>query len=622
MFATIYHTGDMFMKGLRFLHYSLAILLAMCLFLPCQSLAQIEEMIDTKETRDIVMFRGDIVSLKVYSLTRIAISTPGIVDIVNADVDEILLSGKAIGQTQIFIWDEYGKRSVLARVMEQDISMVKERIEQLLAAAEIEGITLTPSLYEGKLIATGKVNKVQKEGFDQGLADLEGIGDFVINLVDAQGDLIQIDAQIIEVSAGWDKELGVKWTNLSAWTFTKTANDLIDALKFGTYDNTDNPVKAVINAALTEANARDIARPSIVVSDGEEASILVGGEVPITKTTVSDGLQTEDVTYKPYGVQLNVTPSIMDDDKIDITLNVTISDTDSGPNAIEGSFTTTTAQTKVLLDDGQTIIIAGLIQKAEEDVTEKVPFLHRIPILGKFLFTHKKELRMPDTEVIISLTPRLRRQKNKLKTKEEIQKEEELLQKKKEVEEGMDEFGLKIKDDSVLQGDDKKVEMDEFGLKIKDDSVLEGGNDIQVPAGEGKIVNQEKTMAEEQADLDKMLESIESNAAKDLSLMEEGVSEDISKYARDVQQKIAQRISFPLQAKEEGWEGTVTLSLTILSDGTLNNSSVKNSSGRNIFDEDALTTAKIVSPFDPFPAELEMDEITVAIPVVYNQDVF
>ncbi len=599
------------MRKSSFLRYCFLAVLFLCVLAVPFAQSQVEEKIDTKEKRDVILYRGDLVSLKVYSLTRIAISTPGVVDIVNADVDEILLVGKSLGQTQIFIWDEYGKRSVLARVMEEDLSMVKERIEQLLAAAQIEGVKLEHSAYEGKLIATGKVNKVQKEEFDK---VIEGFGEFIINMVDEQGDLIQLDAQIVEMETGWTKEFGVKWTGLDSWTFGESDANFWDALRFGTYKSSDNDITAVINAAITELKGKELSRPSILVSDGEEASINVGGEVPIVESTVSDAGTTENVTYKTYGVQFSATPEIMDDDKINITLNVSLSSQGELVGDTNNfAFTTTSAQTKVLLDDGQTIIIAGLLQQSESDVVTKVPFLNRIPIIGPLLFTHTALSRTPNKEVVIILTPHLRRQKNKLKTNQEIKAAEALKAK----------MADEKKDAGAEFGEDGEMNEDEWAaLEEKAIAV----DDKKQAAGEEGVSPQEETepaTVNEEKSIDDKLSDIEKGAGQALAVnVEEGVTAVITDYAKAVQQKIADRISFPYQAKEEGWDGVVMLSLTILSDGTLNDASVKESSGHDIFDMDALNTAEIVAPFDPFPVELEMDELTISVPVAYSQEAF
>jgi Flp pilus assembly secretin CpaC len=314
---------------------------------PLQCFAQAEEYIDTLENKDIVLYQGDIVALRVYSLTRIAISKPGIVQIINADVDELLLSGAALGQTQIFIWDEYGKRSLLARVMEQDLDMVKERIQQLLDAGEIEGITLEHSAYEGKLIATGKVNKVQKEDFDEIIKEFS---EFVINMVDEQGDLIQIDAQVTELDTTLSKAMGVSWSQPPI-TLTEDAapgadkSGFSDVFRIGDFARTAT-ITATINALLAETKARDLAKPSLIVSDGQSASINIGGEVPIATSVTSDGAVSENVSYKTYGVNLSITPEIMDDDKIDININISISDQDSDFTGEGTAFTTTSVNTQ------------------------------------------------------------------------------------------------------------------------------------------------------------------------------------------------------------------------------------------------------------------------------------
>jgi len=579
------------MKGLRFFRFCLVAVLCLCLAGgPCLY-AQVEENVDTRERKDVVLYLGDLVSLKVYSLTRIAISKPGVIEIVNADVDELLLVGKSLGQTQIFIWDEYGKRSILARVMEQDLQMIKERIEQLLAAAEIKGITLEHSAYEGKLIATGKVNSSQKEEFDKVIGDFSG---FLINMVDEQGDLIQIDAQITQLDTTLEKTLGVQWSQ--GFTVeegsmpTNTNGYFGDIIKIGDLSRT-SLIEATVNALLATSQARTLSRPSVVVSDGEEASILVGGEVPVVTSLSSDGAVSENVQYKNYGVQLSVTPEIKDDEKIDITLNVSVSDIGAmyGENA---SFTTTSTNTKILLDDGQTVIIAGLIKQGQSITENKVPFLSSIPLIGIF-FRYKQYEENPDTELVISLTPRIRRQKNKLKTQQEMEAEEKVKQ------EAVDEVAVL----STPAADAVKEEAD-------------SNKESDAP----EKLEDQRVVTEEEA-LDQKLAQIEEAAQAD-KIVEEEMPAAITDYAKNVQRKIAERISYPYQAKEEGKEGTTVLSLTILSDGTLNDVFVTEASGYSLFDNDAVNTAQIVSPFDPFPVELEMDEITISVPVVYSQQAF
>lgn len=591
------------MKGFRYIWFCLAAAFVVGAVSVSLAVAQVEEKIDTREKRDVILYKGDLVSLKVYSLTRIAISTPGIVDIVNADVDEILLVGNTLGQTQIFIWDEYGKRSVLARVMEQDLDMIKERIEQLLNSAGITGVKMENSAYEAKIIATGKVNKSQKELFDKVIADF---GVYVINMVDAQGDLIQIDAQITELSKTLTEVLGVNWGATDEGQAESRAISLAEsgtpslgirnAFRVVNMDRT-NAIAATVNAMLDIGEAKHLSRPSLVLSDGETATMTVGGEVPVKTsqfTGTGDAVSTETITYKQYGLTFSVTAEIKDNEKVDVTLNVDINDLDATTGS-DGGVLTTSTQTKVLLDDGQTIIIAGLIKKSEIKTETKFPFLSSIPILG--MLFRNKSTSAPDREIVISLTASIRRQRNNLKTVKELE-EDSLIKEKASQEAGTE---------AAMNETDTVEEMD---------------NTEETPVDLSQPLEEIPDPSLEQ-DLDEVLSGVEKAAREEVSLEETGeISSVITDYAKGVQQKIAERISFPFAAKENGWEGVVMLSLKILSDGQLNDVSVKESSGHSIFDSDAVNTAKIVAPYAPFPVEMEMDEVTVSIPVTYSQEAF
>jgi len=81
------------------------------------------EILDSVMTDEVYMIKGELVSLSVAALTRISISDPDVIDIVNAEENEILLVGQGSGQTALFIWDEQGKRTVMVYVFERDLEL-------------------------------------------------------------------------------------------------------------------------------------------------------------------------------------------------------------------------------------------------------------------------------------------------------------------------------------------------------------------------------------------------------------------------------------------------------------------------------------------------------------------
>ncbi len=97
-----------------------------------------------------------------------------------------------------------------------------------------------------------------------------------------------------------------------------------------------------------------------------------------------------------------------------------------------------------------------------------------------------------------------------------------------------------------------------------------------------------------------------------------GIPPEMADYVRNVQQKISESIVYPKEARENGWQGTVKLGVMILHDGTLAYAMVKESSGFDLFDQYAVSTAKNVAPYDSFPSNTNLQELNVTIPIVYS----
>jgi protein TonB len=107
---------------------------------------------------------------------------------------------------------------------------------------------------------------------------------------------------------------------------------------------------------------------------------------------------------------------------------------------------------------------------------------------------------------------------------------------------------------------------------------------------------------------------------KGTSFDESNRSDAITIYVRSIQRKISRAISFPYEAKKQGWSGTVKLSMLVLSDGSLSDVTVRESSGHGVLDKDAVNTTQILAPFEPFPAEIGLEELWVTLPIIYTQE--
>jgi len=156
----------------------------------------------------------------------------------------------------------------------------------------------------------------------------------------------------------------------------------VNGMMFGTIQN---DWAAVVQAVTQDTRSNILATPSIVTVDNEEASFLVGQEVPtISGSTTGDNndnpFQTVDRTE--IGIKLKVTPQINEGDAVQMTIEQEVSSL-SGATAVDVIINKRELKTTVMADDGETIVLGGLIDEDVQESVSKVPLLGDIPILGK-----------------------------------------------------------------------------------------------------------------------------------------------------------------------------------------------------------------------------------------------
>ncbi|MBM3251978.1 MAG: type II and III secretion system protein, partial [Candidatus Omnitrophica bacterium] len=170
---------------------------------------------------------------------------------------------------------------------------------------------------------------------------------------------------------------------------------------------------ALIEALNSVGKTNTLSTPRITVLNNQEAKILVGTkEVYVsTSTTTSEGVSTtaEAVTFVDVGVTLSVTPTINPDGFVTMKIRPEVSSTGTPYTTASGNqipvVSTSEAETNVMVKDGSTIIIGGLIKDKIQDTVKKVPLLGDIPLIG--LVFRSKDKTTTKTELAIFLTPRI-----------------------------------------------------------------------------------------------------------------------------------------------------------------------------------------------------------------------
>jgi len=169
-----------------------------------------------------------------------------------------------------------------------------------------------------------------------------------------------------------------------------------------------NQILAMINALATDSRANVLSSPSILTSENKKAVINVSQSVPIitTQTTPTIGGVTSTVEYRDAGIVLSVTPRIGEKRTVALDIKQEVNEVlEEAGVAGSPKFTKREADTSVVIADGQTLMLGGLIQTKRNETRAGMPFLNRIPILG--LLFGKTTNSFDRTELVILITPRV-----------------------------------------------------------------------------------------------------------------------------------------------------------------------------------------------------------------------
>ncbi len=243
----------------------------------------------------------------------------------------------------------------------------------------------------------------------------------VIEEFDQPTRQVMISATIAAVTLSDDLELGLRWGSGVGPTIGGNSigangdiSGSIDSIFGGIFDNGGavfNIGTANIGVALDAlnqlTNVRIIQQPRTFTSDNQESIFFNGSEVPVrtTSNTTSSGLVEGGFEYRDVGVMLNVRPRITSYGGVDLTINVELSDVQSGSPGVGDNpiFSRRQVRSQVQLHDGQTVLIGGILKESETKVKRKFPLLGDIPIIGA-IFTSVDDTTTRE-ELLVFITP-------------------------------------------------------------------------------------------------------------------------------------------------------------------------------------------------------------------------
>ncbi|MCG6533881.1 MAG: hypothetical protein L7F78_04160, partial [Syntrophales bacterium LBB04] len=283
--------------------------------------------------------------------------------------------------------------------------------------------TTLPTLF---LLKVPHTNSILARGIEQDIKFIEKL----IAVIDQPISQVMIEARIVEADANYTRELGLRWGGASSFAnasgpmagtirggeagaagsnyavnlpFTVASNAAFGGLGF-TFASTNLNIDARIQAMEQQGRGKTISSPKVLSRDNTEAIIKQGSSIPVT---TKDAMGSYTTIYRDAALILTVTPNIASDKRIRLKVKITKNEPDFAKTDVMGNprIYTKEATTEMMVNDGNTVVIGGIIYKKESYNENKIPGLADIPFLGWLFKTRYKDT--TDNEMLIFITPKI-----------------------------------------------------------------------------------------------------------------------------------------------------------------------------------------------------------------------
>jgi len=356
-------------------------------------------------------------------VARVSVANPAIADILVINPKQIYINGKELGSTNMILWNDQDQvQRQIGLEVTHDLEALKEKLYRLLPKEHIKVDSA-----QGSLVVSGTASSPARMAAALDLATTYAHGDKskVINLLQVGGaQQVLLEVRIAEVKRSFGKELdsnilaayndkngfkigainGLINNNSFPPTFSLPSTTLSNSI-FASIASGNFTMDMYLRAAEDKGLGRILAEPNLTTLSGQEAEFISGGQIPYPVVN-ENGLAT--TSWKNYGIELKFVPFVVDSGKINLKVNVSVSQ--PGPPSLANGQQNTTILTRganatVEVPSGQSIAIAGLLSEQATDSNAKTPGLGDIPLLG-MLFRSQSQ-KNDQTELLIFVTPRL-----------------------------------------------------------------------------------------------------------------------------------------------------------------------------------------------------------------------
>jgi pilus assembly protein CpaC len=361
-------------------------------------------------------------------IKRVSVTDPNVADVTPLTATQILVHGRSPGEVSLIIWDELERSRSFDLRVDVDVSACAEEEHRVFPE---EQISVTPS--RAAIVLSGHVTTedVAKRAGELASAYSKNVVNVLtFGPVGAQEVLLEVKFAEVDRSAlmqlganlfstGAANLVGTSTTGQyggfttqsisqtqgqnTPFTASQTISNVLNMFLF----QPNIHLGAVIEALATKNLLQILSEPTLIAVNGKKASFLAGGQFPFPIVQPGAGFTAVTISFKEFGVKLDFTPVIMPNGNIHLTVAPEVSTLDFADALTISGFTvpalsTRKAETEFELRDGQSFVIAGLIDNRVTDTWEKVPGLGDIPILGAFF--RSKSISKSNQELMVLCT--------------------------------------------------------------------------------------------------------------------------------------------------------------------------------------------------------------------------
>jgi len=369
-----------------------------------------------------------------FDIKRVSIARPETADVMVVSPREMMVIGKTFGTTTLVYWSREEVATSVEVIVGINLDLVREDLRKIAPDQTFEVTAAGDTL-----ILTGTVgdNVVQTRLLEGARAHVKN----VVNLLRVRKlEQVLLQVRVSEVDRSMAKELGFNFlfegntlrgtvsppSSFSPFFGNLRDQDIGNVGPNTTFSDAMNLFVAkpgsfpdfgvFLRALHDKGGLKTLAEPNIVVANGSVGHFLVGGEFPVVFNSGSGGGATTTVVYKEFGIKLNFEPKISPNGEIFLHVSQEVSELDFANAVILSGFRipalkSRKAESGLQLADGQTFVLAGLLDNKVQKQVSKIPLLGDIPILGALFRSTRYSNN--ETELMVMVTPKIVRPLNK-----------------------------------------------------------------------------------------------------------------------------------------------------------------------------------------------------------------